>query len=107
MMKEPVNEASYFFYVEASLSMGNVEVADKIDKNGFELGEEASLAKYEAGIDIPIPIPFTDHDLHLGGSASLGQAGGSLKVSSSGFKVNFPWGPGASPVDTGVEVEIK
>lgn len=25
--------------------MGNTEVADKIDKNGFELGEEASLAK--------------------------------------------------------------
>ncbi|MEI3894059.1 MULTISPECIES: WXG100 family type VII secretion target [Bacillus] len=90
---------------EASLSMANAEVAAKIDKNGFELGAEASLAKYEAGIDIP--IPFTDHDLHLGGSASLGQAGGSLKVSSSGFKVNFPWGPGASPVGTGVEVEIK
>ncbi|KXY39325.1 hypothetical protein CN491_15400 [Bacillus cereus] len=85
--------------------MANAEVAAKIDKNGFELGAEASLAKYEAGIDIP--IPFTDHDLHLGGSASLGQAGGSLKVSSSGFKVNFPWGPGASPVGTGVEVEIK
>ena len=78
--------------------MGNAEVADKIDKNGFEIGEEASLAKYEAGIDIPIPIPFTDHDLHLGGL---------LKISSSGFKVKFPWGPGASPVDTGVEVEIK
>ena len=77
MMKEPVNEASYF-YVEASLSMGNAEVVDKIDKNGFELGEEASLAKYEAGIDIP--ISFTNHDLHLGGS---------LKVSSSRFKVNF------------------
>ncbi|HDR4439171.1 hypothetical protein BK720_16005 [Bacillus thuringiensis serovar brasilensis] len=76
--------------------MGNAEVADKIDKNGFEIGEEASLAKYEAGIDIP--IPFTDHDLHLGGS---------LKVSSSRFKVNFPWGRGASPVGTGVEVEIK
>ncbi|PEQ46039.1 type VII secretion protein [Bacillus cereus] len=90
---------------EASLSMANAEVAAKIDKNGFELGAEASLAKYEAGIDIP--IPFTDHDLHLGGSASLGQAGGSLKVNSSGFKVNFPWGPGASPVGTGVEVEIK
>lgn len=90
---------------EASLSMANAEVAAKIDKNGFELGAEASLAKYEAGIDIP--IPFTDHDLHLGGSTSLGQAGGSLKVSSSGFKVNFPWGPGASPVGTGVEVEIK
>ncbi|PFK36977.1 type VII secretion protein [Bacillus cereus] len=90
---------------EASLSMANAEVAAKIDKNGFELGAEASIAKYEAGIDIP--IPFTDHDLHLGGSASLGQAGGSLKVNSSGFKVNFPWGPGASPVGTGVEVEIK
>ncbi|RVU64302.1 hypothetical protein BM74_10420 [Bacillus thuringiensis] len=76
--------------------MGNAEVADKIDKNGFEIGEEASLAKYEAGIDIP--IPFTDHDLHLGGL---------LKISSSGFKVKFPWGAGASPVDTGVEVEIK
>ncbi|MDR4982420.1 hypothetical protein RGU74_01540 [Bacillus cereus] len=61
--------------------MANAEVAAKIDKNGFELGAEASLAKYEAG--------------------------GSLKVSSSGFKVNFPWGPGASPVGTGVEVEIK
>ncbi|AEA18711.1 hypothetical protein P9046_06265 [Bacillus cereus] len=44
--------------------MGNTEVADKIDKNGFELGEEASLAKYEVGIDIP--IPFTNHDLHIG-----------------------------------------
>ncbi|PFG77848.1 LOW QUALITY PROTEIN: hypothetical protein DL97_5150 [Bacillus sp. YF23] len=85
--------------------MGNTEVADKIDKNGFELGEEASLAKYEVGIDIP--IPFTNHDLHIGGSPSLGQTGGSFKVSSSGFKVNFPWGPGASPVGTGVEVEIK
>ncbi|PGK71429.1 type VII secretion protein [Bacillus thuringiensis] len=93
------------FKGEASLSMANAEVAAKVDKNGFEIGAEASLAKYEAGIDIP--IPFTDHDLHLGGSASLGQAGGSLKVSSSGFKVNFPWGPGASPVGTGVEVEIK
>ncbi|PGO84989.1 type VII secretion protein [Bacillus thuringiensis] len=93
------------FKGEASLSMANAEVAAKVDKNGFEIGAEASLAKYEAGIDIP--IPFTDHDLHLGGSASLGQAGGLLKVSSSGFKVNFPWGPGASPVGTGVEVEIK
>lgn len=90
---------------EASLSMANAELSAKIDKNGFEIGAEASLAKYEGGIDIP--IPFTDHDLHIGGSASLGQAGGSLKVSSSGFKVNFPWGPGASPVGTGVEVEIK
>lgn len=90
---------------EASLSMANAEVSAKIDKNGFEIGAEASLAKYEAGIDIP--IPFTDHDLHIGGSASLGQAGGTLKVSSSGFKVNLPWGPGASPVGTGVEVEIK
>lgn len=90
---------------EASLSMANAEVSAKIDKNGFEVGAEASLAKYEAGIDIP--IPFTDHDLHIGGSASLGQAGGTLKVSSSGFKVNFPWGPGASPVGTGVEIEIK
>lgn len=44
--------------------MGDTEVADKIDKNGFELGEEASLAKYEVGIDIP--IPFTNHDLHIG-----------------------------------------
>ena len=90
---------------EASLSMANAEVSAKIDKNGFELGAEASLAKYEAGIDIP--IPFTDHDLHIGGSASLGQAGGTVKVSSSGFKVNLPWGPGASPVGTGVEIEIK
>ncbi|WP_439033462.1 hypothetical protein ABEV81_24455 [Bacillus paranthracis] len=85
--------------------MANAEVAAKIDKNGFELGEEASLAKYEAGIDIP--IPFTDHDLHLVGSASLGQAGSSLKISSSGFKMNFLWEPGASPMGTGVEVEIK
>ncbi|WP_233154280.1 hypothetical protein [Bacillus mycoides] len=90
---------------EASLSMVNAEFSAKIDKNGFELGAEASLAKYEAGIDIP--IPFTDHDLHIGGSASLGQAGGTVKVSSSGFKVNLPWGPGASPVGTGVEIEIK
>ncbi|EEM20010.1 hypothetical protein ABEX41_17510 [Bacillus tropicus] len=36
--------------------MANAEVAAKIDKNGFELGEEASLAKYEAGIDIMIYI---------------------------------------------------
>ncbi|WHY30061.1 hypothetical protein [Bacillus wiedmannii] len=43
----------------------------------------------------------------IGGSASLGQAGGTVKVSSSGFKVNLPWGPGASPVGTGVEIEIK
>nr|WP_176548931.1 MULTISPECIES: hypothetical protein [Bacillus cereus group] len=36
--------------------MGNAEVAAKIDKNGFELGEETSLAKYEAGIDSMIYI---------------------------------------------------
>ncbi|WP_410985079.1 hypothetical protein [Bacillus cereus] len=90
---------------EASLSMANAEVSARIDKNGFEIGAEASLAKYETGIDIP--IPFTDHDLHIGGSASLGQVGGTVKVSSSGFKVNFPWGPGASPVGTGVAIEIK
>lgn len=90
---------------EASLSMANAEVSAKIDKNGFEIGAEASLAKYEGGIDIP--IPFTDHDLHIGGSASLGQVGGTVKVSSRGFKVNLPWGPGASPVGTGVEIEIK
>ncbi|GMR63435.1 MULTISPECIES: hypothetical protein [Bacillus cereus group] len=43
--------------------MGNAEVADKIDKNGFELGEEASLPKYEVGIDIMIYILVVQ--LHL------------------------------------------
>ncbi|MGG0458406.1 hypothetical protein [Bacillus mycoides] len=31
-------------------------------------------------------FPFPDHDLHIGGSASLGQVGGFVKLSSSGFK---------------------
>ncbi|AAU17121.1 WXG100 family type VII secretion target [Bacillus cereus] len=90
---------------ESNLSMANVELSAKLDKTNIEFGAEASLAKYETGIDFP--IPFTDHDLHIGGAATLGQVGGSVKAGSSGFKISLPWGPGASLVGTALEVEVK
>ena len=49
--------------------MANVELSAKLDKTNIEFGAEASLAKYETGIDFPIPftimIYILEGQLHL------------------------------------------
>ncbi|WP_052675801.1 hypothetical protein [Paenibacillus sp. IHBB 10380] len=50
----------------------------------LKVGAKASLNKYEGGIDIP--LPFTDKDLNVGGSASLGVVGASAEVGKDGLK---------------------
>lgn len=90
---------------EASISMASAEVSAKANMDEIEIGAEATLAKYDGGITIP--LPFTDDGLFVGGSAALGQAGGSVKAGKSGFKIHLPVGPGVGLVGVGLEIGFK
>ncbi|WP_054955990.1 WXG100 family type VII secretion target [Paenibacillus dakarensis] len=91
-------------YVEGSVSVGKAEVEASIKEGTLSVGAEATLNKYEGGLKIP--LPFTDKELNIGGSASLGVVGGSAEVGKSGLKFHIPLGPGASLVGVGGEITI-
>ncbi|MCM3781819.1 WXG100 family type VII secretion target [Neobacillus mesonae] len=92
-------------YVDGTLTKmgGSLEASYK--DGSVKLGAEATLTKYEGGVDIP--LPFTDKKLHLGGSASLGTVGASAEAGLQGFKFHVPLGPGASLFGLGLDVKVK
>ncbi|UNK16506.1 WXG100 family type VII secretion target [Paenibacillus sp. N3/727] len=92
-------------YVKGSVSVGKAEVEASIKDGTLSLGAEATLNKYEGGIKIP--IPFTDNELIIGGSASLGVVGASAEVGKTGLKFHIPLGPGASLVGIGGEITVE
>lgn len=92
-------------YVEGSVSVGKAEVEASIKDGTLSVGAEATLNKYEGGFKIP--LPFTDKELNIGGSASLGVVGASAEVGKSGLKFHIPLGPGASLVGVGGGVTIE
>jgi len=94
-----------YFKEEASISMASAEVSAKANMDEIEIGAEATLAKYDGGITIP--LPFTDDGLYVGGSAALGQVGGSVKGGKSGFKIHLPVGPGVGLFGVGFEIGFK
>lgn len=92
-------------YVEGSVSVGKAEVEASIKDGTLSVGAEATLNKYEGGFKIP--LPFTDKELNIGGSASLGVVGASAEVGKTGLKFHIPLGPGASLVGVGGGVTIE
>ncbi|WP_106765880.1 WXG100 family type VII secretion target [Paenibacillus faecalis] len=92
-------------YVEGSVSVGKAEVEASIKEGTLSVGAEATLNKYEGGFKIP--LPFTDKELNIGGSASLGVVGGSAEVGKKGLEFHIPLGPGASLVGVGGAITIE
>ncbi|VTR30960.1 Uncharacterized protein conserved in bacteria [Actinobacillus pleuropneumoniae] len=81
------------------------EVEAAVKDGTLSVGAEATLNKYEGGVNIP--LPWTDKELHIGGSASLGVLGASAEVGKSGLKFHIPLGPGASLVGVGGAITVK
>lgn len=92
-------------YVQGSVSLVKGELEASVKDGTLSLGAEATLNKYEGGFKIP--LPFTDRELHIGGSASLGTVGASAEVGKSGLKFHIPLGPGASLVGVGGSISVK
>lgn len=92
-------------YVQGSVSLVKGELEASVKDGTLSLGAEATLNKYEGGFKIP--LPFTDKELHIGGSASLGTVGASAEVGKSGLKFHIPLGPGASLVGVGGSISVK
>ncbi|MBO2944258.1 WXG100 family type VII secretion target [Paenibacillus sp. F411] len=92
-------------YVQGSVSLAKAEVEAQVKNGNLEIGAEATLNKYEGGFNIP--LPFTDKELNIGGSASLGVVGGSAEVGKSGLKFHIPLGPGVSLVGVGGNVTVE
>ncbi|SMF82705.1 WXG100 family type VII secretion target [Paenibacillus uliginis N3/975] len=92
-------------YVEGSVSVAKAEVEASIKDGTLSLGAEATLNKYEGGVKIP--LPFTDKELNIGGSASLGVVGASAEVGKTGLKFHIPLGPGASLVGVGGAITVE
>lgn len=92
-------------YVQGSVSLVKGELEASVKDGTLSLGAEATLNKYEGGFKIP--LPFTDRELHIGGSASLGMVGASAEVGKSGLKFHIPLGPGASLVGVGGSISVK
>ncbi|RAR43557.1 WXG100 family type VII secretion target [Paenibacillus sp. MDMC362] len=92
-------------HVEGSVSLVKAEVEAAVKDGTLSVGAEATLNKYEGGVNIP--LPWTDKELHIGGSASLGVLGASAEVGKSGLKFHVPLGPGASLVGLGGAITVK
>lgn len=92
-------------HVEGSVSLVKAEVEAAVKDGTLSVGAEATLNKYEGGVNIP--LPWTDKELHIGGSASLGVLGASAEVGKSGLKFHIPLGPGASLVGVGGAITVK
>ncbi|PJN55830.1 hypothetical protein PAEVO_25520 [Paenibacillus sp. GM2FR] len=92
-------------HVEGSVSLVKAEVEAAVKDGTLSVGAEATLNKYEGGVNIP--LPWTDKELHIGGSASLGVLGASAEVGKSGLKFHVPLGPGASLVGVGGAITVK
>lgn len=92
-------------HVEGSVSLVKAEVEAAVKDGTLSVGAEATLNKYEGGVNIP--LPWTDKELHIGGSASLGVIGASAEVGKSGLKFHIPLGPGASLVGVGGAITVK
>ncbi|GIO96551.1 hypothetical protein J14TS5_16370 [Paenibacillus lautus] len=92
-------------HVEGSVSLVKAEVEAAVKDGTLSIGAEATLNKYEGGVNIP--LPWTDKELHIGGSASLGVLGASAEVGKSGLKFHVPLGPGASLVGVGGAITVK
>ncbi|MED0988116.1 hypothetical protein [Bacillus paramycoides] len=90
---------------EGKVALAIVELGAHVENGNLHIGAEATLVKYESAIKIP--LPFTDKKLQIGGSASLGTAGGSLDVGKSGIKFHAPFGPGVGLWGFGGEFAIK
>ncbi|OOZ85035.1 WXG100 family type VII secretion target [Bacillus cereus] len=90
---------------EAKVALATAELGAHVENGNLHIGAEATLVKYESAIKIP--LPFTDKKLQIGGSASLGTAGGSLDVGKSGIKFHAPFGPGVGLWGFGGEFAIK
>lgn len=92
-------------YVQGSVSLVKGELEASVKDGTVSVGAEATLTKYEGGFKIP--IPWTDKELHIGGSASLGTVGASAEVGKNGLKFHIPLGPGASLVGVGGSISVK
>lgn len=92
-------------HVEGSVSLVKAQVEAAVKDGTLSVGAEATLNKYEGGVNIP--LPWTDKELHIGGSASLGVLGASAEVGKSGLKFHIPLGPGASLVGVGGAITVK
>ncbi|NMO97807.1 WXG100 family type VII secretion target [Paenibacillus lemnae] len=92
-------------HVQGSVSLIDAELGAQVKDGNLEVAAEATLNKYEGGVNIP--LPWTDKELHLGGSASLGVAGGSAEIGKDGVKFHLPLGPGVSLFGLGGGVSVK
>lgn len=92
-------------YVDGAVSVGNASVEATIKEGNLNVGAEATITKYEGGLQIP--LPFTDKELNIGGSASLGVVGGSASIGKSGISFHIPIGPGISLFGLGGSVTVK
>ncbi|KKO53415.1 WXG100 family type VII secretion target [Paenibacillus sp. DMB20] len=92
-------------HVKGSVSLAKAEVEASVKDGTLSVGAEATLNKYEGGVKIP--LPFTDKELNIGGSASLGVVGASAEVGKKGLKFHIPLGPGASLVGVGGNITVE
>ncbi|MFB5673779.1 WXG100 family type VII secretion target [Paenibacillus terreus] len=92
-------------YAEGSVSLANASVEASVKDGNVSVGAEATLVKYDGGISIP--LPWTDKELKIGGSASLGTVGASAEIGKDGLKFHLPLGPGASLVGVGGSISVE